>query len=76
MKITIEPTGEFQRINGEPARIWVGHDDQGVPVVVHVRVVSPQTHDEAVNARYERELEALGRAEHATPFAIDMRHIG
>lgn len=76
MKITIEPTAEFQRINGEPARVWVGFDDRGAPVVAHVRVVSPQTHDEAVNARYARELKALGKAEHATPLALDMRHIG
>lgn len=75
MKITIEPTGEFQRINGEPARIWVGYDEHGVPVVAHVRVVSPQTHDEEVNARFGRELTELGKAEHATPLAIDMRHI-
>lgn len=43
MKITIEPTGEFQRINGEPARVWRGFDDRGEPVVAHVRCVSPQT---------------------------------
>lgn len=75
MKITITPTAEFQRVNGEPSRIWVGYDDQGVAVVAHVRLVSPQTHDLAVNARYEHELAALPAAERATPMAIDMRHI-
>jgi hypothetical protein len=40
-----------------------------------VRVVSPQTHDPEANARYASELQELGKAEHATPLAIDMRHI-
>lgn len=75
MKITIEPTGEFQHINGEPARVWWGFDDRGVSVVAHVRAVSPQTHDVVVNERYARELEELGSAEQGAALVLDMRNI-
>jgi hypothetical protein len=74
MKITIEPTGEFQRVNGEPARIWKGVDEHGVPVPAHIRMVSPQTHDADVNDRYHRELIALGRSER-DGIAIDVRMV-
>lgn len=75
MKLTLEPTGEFQRINGEPARIWRGVDETGAPVVAHIRTVSPQTHDAEVNDRFARELTELGKAERDGPLVIDMRHV-
>jgi hypothetical protein len=72
MKITLEPTATIQDVNGEPARVWTGHDDQGVPIVAHIRLVSPQTHDEAIAARYGAELRDVGFAR-ATPITIDTR---
>lgn len=60
MQITMEPTAEIVAINGELSRIWRGTDEQGVPVEVFVRMVSPQTHDTEVNDRYARELREVG----------------
>lgn len=59
MKLTLEPTDRFERINGEPHRIWTGTTDQGVPVHAYIRAVSPQTHDPEAIAVFDRELKAL-----------------
>lgn len=61
MKITIEPTAALVELVGEnghgvPARVWEGTTEDGVPVVVFVTRISPQTHDEAVNQRFAAEL--------------------
>lgn len=66
MKLTIEPSEEILLLDGSPARVWTGEDEHGVLVRCFIRTVSPQTHDEAVNARYARELAAQE----------DMRFIG
>ena len=72
MKITIEPTAEIQRLNGEPARVWRGVDDHGTPVEALVRTVAPQTHDAAVAERYRAALHDAGFAERP---AIALRNI-
>lgn len=74
MKITIEPTGVSRQVNGELAREWRGVDDQGVPVIAWVRMVSPLTHDTEVLARYAGELTDLGNAI-APPISFDIRKV-
>jgi len=59
MKLAIEPTDKIQNVDGAPCRLWTGAPDKGVPVHVYVRCVSPQTHDAAALADFERELQAL-----------------
>lgn len=59
MRLTIEPTDRFETINGQPHRVWKGADEHGTPVLVHVRCLSPQTHDEARLAVFDRDLKAL-----------------
>lgn len=59
MKLTIEPTAEMMRIEGAPCRIWTGTDENGTEVKVWVRTLSPQTHDEARLAAFEKELKSL-----------------
>jgi hypothetical protein len=57
MKLTIEPTGTIEKIDGVPCRLWEGVTDQGVPVKAWVRTVQPQTHDPEALAAFESELE-------------------
>lgn len=59
MKLTLEPTDKFEGVNGTRCRIWRGKTEAGVDVVAYVAAVSPQTHDEALLAVFERELKAL-----------------
>lgn len=59
MKVTIEATDKFESVNGEQHRVWQGATDKGVPVLVYVRTLSPQTHDETMLADFDRELKAL-----------------
>lgn len=56
MKITVEPTGQIDVVNGGQARLWTGADDNGTPVKAWIVVVSPQTHDEAANKRFAEAL--------------------
>lgn len=59
IEITIQPTGDIQDVNGVPHRIWKGTTAEGVPVHAFITMVSPQTHDQAVNERFARELRAI-----------------
>ena len=59
MKITIEPTDRMETFEGAPCRVWRGATESGVDVMVFVRCVSPQTHDEAKLAVFDAELRAL-----------------
>jgi hypothetical protein len=62
MKLTLEPTATIQNVDGVPCRIWEGVSDAGnraVPVKAWVRMVQPQTHDEAALAAFGAELQAL-----------------
>jgi hypothetical protein len=36
MKLTLEPTGDLVNIDGCPARIWEGTDDEQRPVVAYI----------------------------------------
>ena len=71
MKIEIEPTGTIENVNGQPHRIWEGKTDKGIPVKAWIATVSPQTHDEAVNAEFARELREI-KSEHRQT-AYDLR---
>ena len=59
MKIELEPTSAIESVGGQKCRVWEGKTDKGVPVKAWVATVSPQTHDEAVNAEFATELRAV-----------------
>ncbi|MEM1088186.1 MAG: hypothetical protein AAGH90_10675 [Pseudomonadota bacterium] len=59
MRLTIEPTGDFIKIEGARCRLWTGEDDAGTPVHVYVRCLSPQTHDKDRCGAFDAALEAL-----------------
>lgn len=59
MRLSIYPTGEFQMIEGQPCRLWEGWDEAGTPVHVHVRCVSPQTHDPEALEAFDAKLAML-----------------
>lgn len=72
--LTLTPTDRLERIEGQDCRVWAGQDDQGAPVLAFVRMVSPQTHDPEVNARFEARLRALPPLR-AASVAVDWRFI-
>ena len=51
MRITIEPTGQFQSVNGQRCRIWRGVTDKGVAVDLFVPLIQVRG-----NSEFEREL--------------------
>ena len=59
MKLTLEPTGRIETINGQPHRVWQGSDADGTPVFAWIRTVQPQTHDERRLAAFDAALKAL-----------------
>lgn len=57
MKITLEPTGTFEGVNGTTCRIWKGASDKGADVVAYVAMVG--CHKDAspeAAAEFDREL--------------------
>jgi len=42
MKITIEPTGRFQDVNGIRTRVWRGTTDEGGQLECYVALVMPK----------------------------------
>lgn len=74
MKITIQNTDKTVKLNGLPARIWEGHTDSGVPVICYVSLISPQTHDAAVNMQFESELREVHDCSPNAARAYDMRY--
>ena len=74
MKITIHNTDKIVQLNNGPARIWEGETESGVPVICHVNMISPQTHDPEVNAQFERELREVRTASEAASRSYDMRY--
>lgn len=63
MKLILEPTATIEMIEGQPCRRWEGVTDEGTPVHVWIRMLSPQTHNAAALAAFDRELQALPKAE-------------
>ena len=59
MKLNLEPTAHIETIEGVPCRRWEGVTDAGTPVHAWIRMLSPQTHDAAMLAAFDRELCAL-----------------
>jgi hypothetical protein len=74
MKLTLEPTGNIENVDGMPCRIWEGVTDTGTPVKAWIRTVQPQTHDEAALAVFEAELQRLPQPV-TTVIAIDRRFV-
>ncbi len=56
MRLTIEPTKNFEKVNGNICRIWRGVTDLGVEALVYVATVQPQTHDPELLAAFDAEL--------------------
>lgn len=57
MKITFEPSDEFQQVNGTWCRAWSGRTDSGLEVVAYVAAIAH--HPDATLAQreeFEREL--------------------
>jgi hypothetical protein len=67
MKITIESTTKVVEVNGQRARLWAGHTEAGVKVVCYIWAISPQTHDEAINEQFARELNEIAEPHVITP---------
>ncbi|WP_291208917.1 hypothetical protein [Hyphomonas sp.] len=74
MKIILTATNQFSDVGGAACRLWIGATDDGVPVHAWIRAVSPQTHDEAVNARFAADLIDTGNAP-GDFAAIDSRYV-
>lgn len=74
MKITLEPASDIQTVNGTPYRLWKGKDEHGVEVHAHIMLISLQTHDPAVAARFCKELADVGFAKRGTHRHLDLRH--
>lgn len=76
MKITLEPTPDIVRVHSAQgnteARVWVGHDENGVPVRAWINTVSPQSHEPAVNERFATELREVRVSPRSQAF--DMRY--
>lgn len=67
MKVTIESTPDIVEVDGRRARIWAGLTQAGVPVLCYIWTISPQTHDEAINEQFARELIAITEPHVITP---------
>ena len=63
MRLTLEPTAVREMFDGTMCRVWKGETEAGTPVVVHIASVSPQTHDPAALAAFDRELSALPKTD-------------
>jgi hypothetical protein len=81
MKVTLESTDKILRlvVDGHevPARLWEGATEGGVAVVAFITRISPQTHDEATNATFARELIETCKPKLEGPWdrPIDLRYI-
>ncbi|GJD92873.1 hypothetical protein [Methylobacterium iners] len=56
MKLTLEPTGQLELVQGTPCRVWSGTTDTGLQVLAWVATVQPQTHDLGKLMAFEEEL--------------------
>jgi hypothetical protein len=59
VKLSLQPTGDIERVQGIPCRVWIGETDAGVPVKAWVAIVQPQTHDEGQLAAFEAALKEM-----------------
>lgn len=74
MKLTIEPTSVFESIEGVTCRRWEGKTEEGIPVHVWVRLLSPQTHDANALALFDKQLQAMPPMERH-PISFDLRFV-
>lgn len=59
MRLTLEPTDQFETIGGQLCRRWEGSDEDGTPVHAWVQMVQPQTHNEYRLRSFEEKLARL-----------------
>ena len=74
MKLTLEPTAEFELVDGVACRVWTGTSDGGVPVKAWISCVSPQTHEEGAQASFGAALRELPPPAR-DPVCFDVRFI-
>ncbi len=74
MQLTIEPTVTIDRVEGVPCRLWTGTTNEGTPVHVWVRMLSPQTEDAVALSAFDHELEELPSVE-KHPVEFDLRFV-
>lgn len=71
MRITIEATGDIQRVNGVAARLWKGRSESGVEVLCWVTLLGAAAAGD--QEAFERELQELTVIGHLG--AIDLRMV-
>lgn len=69
MKVILEATGTIERVNGSPARMWVGKTESGIEVTAWIPVIRVSA--DADTAEFERELREVKATRELVSF--DMR---
>ncbi|WP_449255155.1 hypothetical protein [Bosea sp. (in: a-proteobacteria)] len=72
MKLTLEPTGIIETVEGTPCRLWTGADENGTPVHAYVATMQPQTHDPERLAAFAAALEEVPLVRQLVYFDIRM----
>jgi hypothetical protein len=57
MKITLEPTGHIETMNGVDARIWKGTTEKGVAITCWIPIIQVGKKDD--QTEFERELREI-----------------
>ncbi len=70
MKITIEPTGRFERVNGNECRIWKGTTDKGEPLNLYIALVHAQS--KGAEAELDQALREVKAERHLVSFDTRM----
>jgi hypothetical protein len=69
MKVTLESTSEFARVDGLPVRIWKGTTESGISCIAMITAVGCEA-DEPRQAELEAELVAIETSDR------EIRHLG
>lgn len=69
MKITLEPTGHIETVNGVDARIWKGVTESGIAVTCWIPIIQVGAKDD--QTEFEHALRAVKVERHLVSF--DMR---
>lgn len=70
MRMTLEPTGTIDRVNGTPARLWVGRTESGIDITTWVHCVRVRADADA--AELERELNEIQASRELVSFDLRM----
>lgn len=72
MKLTIEPTGYFEMVNGINCRMWRGTSEKGVAVELYVPLVRVRA--EKDQAEFLNELQEVKAERQLTSFDTRLAH--